>query len=124
MPAMVASTQGSRWSRSGGIGRLLEHRRALPGADQGAGQAAERDVPDPRQELLPGDGGQRRRQPGIEAALALPQADQEREENGGEGEVEAVARRVLQHAAEDRSEERRVGKECVSTCRSRWWTDH
>src|SRR3546814_13809404 len=23
-------------------------------------------------------------------------------------------------AAEDRSEERRVGKECVSTCRSRW----
>src|SRR3546814_15258760 len=24
----------------------------------------------------------------------------------------------------DRSEERRVGKECVSTCRSRWSTDH
>src|SRR3546814_14283183 len=23
-----------------------------------------------------------------------------------------------------RSEERRVGKECVSTCRSRWWADH
>src|SRR3546814_14888238 len=23
-----------------------------------------------------------------------------------------------------RSEERRVGKECVSTCRSRGWTDH
>src|SRR3546814_17217311 len=23
-----------------------------------------------------------------------------------------------------RSEERRVGKECVSTVRSRWWTDH
>src|SRR3546814_18259189 len=23
-----------------------------------------------------------------------------------------------------RSEERRVGKECVSTCRSRWTTDH
>src|SRR3546814_16309278 len=22
------------------------------------------------------------------------------------------------------SEERRVGKECVSTCRSRWWPDH
>src|SRR3546814_14038937 len=26
--------------------------------------------------------------------------------------------------AEKRSEERRVGKECVSTCRSRWSTDH
>src|SRR3546814_17354243 len=24
----------------------------------------------------------------------------------------------------ERSEERRVGKECVSTCRSRWWADH
>src|SRR3546814_7928109 len=23
-----------------------------------------------------------------------------------------------------RSEERRLGKECVSTCRSRWWPDH
>src|SRR3546814_12667357 len=23
-----------------------------------------------------------------------------------------------------RSEERRVGKECVSKCRSRWWQDH
>src|SRR3546814_12444264 len=26
--------------------------------------------------------------------------------------------------AQNRSEERRVGKECVSTCRSRWWPDH
>src|SRR3546814_20017314 len=24
----------------------------------------------------------------------------------------------------NRSAERRVGKECVSTCRSRWWPDH
>src|SRR3546814_10958580 len=28
------------------------------------------------------------------------------------------------HAAEQRSEERRVGKECVSTCRSRWSPIH
>src|SRR3546814_11265431 len=27
-------------------------------------------------------------------------------------------------ASENRSEERRVGKECVSTCRSRWSPDH
>src|SRR3546814_13674075 len=26
--------------------------------------------------------------------------------------------------AKSRSEERRVGKECVSTCRSRWWPYH
>src|SRR3546814_18707745 len=38
-----------------------------------------------------------------------------------------VAFRVLQGAVAgpmNRSEERRVGKECVSTCRSRWWTYH
>src|SRR3546814_8488312 len=28
------------------------------------------------------------------------------------------------HVRYDRSEERRVGKECVSTCRSRWSSDH
>src|SRR3546814_18958148 len=28
------------------------------------------------------------------------------------------------HHRDDRSEERRVGKECVSTCRSRWSPDH
>src|SRR3546814_20166740 len=27
-------------------------------------------------------------------------------------------------AGVERSEERRVGKECVSTCRSRWWPYH
>src|SRR3546814_19332160 len=27
-------------------------------------------------------------------------------------------------SAQERSEERRVGKECVSTCRSRWSPDH
>src|SRR3546814_11887343 len=30
----------------------------------------------------------------------------------------------LGFAVEGRSEERRVGKECVSTCRSRWSPDH
>src|SRR3546814_4187595 len=30
----------------------------------------------------------------------------------------------LQHAAQRRSEERLVGKECVSTCRSRWRPAH
>src|SRR3546814_18956494 len=29
-----------------------------------------------------------------------------------------------EHPADDRSEERRVGKECVSTCRSRWSPYH
>src|SRR3546814_15192831 len=36
-----------------------------------------------------------------------------------EEDAEKIVRRAMQIAAE-RSEERRVGKECVSTCRSRW----
>src|SRR3546814_19913106 len=36
------------------------------------------------------------------------------------GEVVGVEPRMDTH----RSEERRAGKECVSTCRSRWWPDH
>src|SRR3546814_1731134 len=31
---------------------------------------------------------------------------------------------VIDHVSESRSEERRVGKECVSTCRSRWSPYH
>src|SRR3546814_13152906 len=42
--------------------------------------------------------------------------------------VENFVRRILQQqsagAEGRRSEERRVGKECVSTCRSRWSPDH
>src|SRR3546814_19134436 len=36
------------------------------------------------------------------------------------GELEDHCGTIYAH----RSEERRVGKECVSTCRSRWWPDH
>src|SRR3546814_18784146 len=33
-------------------------------------------------------------------------------------------RLIGEHPFNPRSEERRVGKECVSTCRSRWWPYH
>src|SRR3546814_17139725 len=36
---------------------------------------------------------------------------------------DAAAARHSQNRAIERSEERRVGKECVSTCRSRWSPD-
>src|SRR3546814_12465579 len=45
---------------------------------------------------------------------------------GGRVDVTALADRrefVSAHCIM-RSEERRVGKECVSTCRYRWWTYH
>src|SRR3546814_14328078 len=44
-----------------------------------------------------------------------------------------ISRQILQETGAEpdpatlalqRSEERRVGKECVSTCRSRWWPYH
>src|SRR3546814_19922718 len=34
------------------------------------------------------------------------------------------SQRLDEQHGKDRSEERRVGKECVSTCRSRWSPDH
>src|SRR3546814_14813137 len=37
----------------------------------------------------------------------------------GDGLIEVRGRSLV-----SRSEERRVGKECVSTCRSRWWQYH
>src|SRR3546814_7787086 len=52
-------------------------------------------------------------------------------EDGGDGEGDGDAadaqgadERPDLHAEGDRSEERRVGKECVSTCRSRWSPYH
>src|SRR3546814_10934356 len=43
----------------------------------------------------------------------------------GSGNSEDIKARVNQIKAQiERSEERRVGKECVSTCRSRWSPDH
>src|SRR3546814_8967357 len=42
---------------------------------------------------------------------------------GGEREAE-VGERRRHHGQALRSEERRVGKECVSTCRSRWSPDN
>src|SRR3546814_11673141 len=41
-----------------------------------------------------------------------------------EGQFDAVASVEMVEAVGQRSEERRVGKECVSTCRSRWSPDH
>src|SRR3546814_18372653 len=35
-----------------------------------------------------------------------------------------VAEYLYNGQRKSRSEERRVGKECVSTCRSRWWPYH
>src|SRR3546814_19669641 len=42
------------------------------------------------------------------------------EERAEAVELNALERRLRAAAANGRSEERRVGKECVSTCRSRW----
>src|SRR3546814_10088471 len=58
--------------------------------------------------------------PGIGVvAIAVVDIDPAR---GGIGREQPAAAftAVVQREAADRSEERRVGKECVSTCRSRW----
>src|SRR3546814_18583342 len=43
---------------------------------------------------------------------------------GHAGEVAVRLAQDVRHLVQRRSEERRVGKECVSTCRSRWSPYH
>src|SRR3546814_16672271 len=67
-------------------------------------------------------------------ALPAQPHDLDVAEGGGLVEVDEALLEQLQHGEEPhhhlealdevRSEERRVGKECVSTCRSRWWRAH
>src|SRR3546814_11359776 len=62
-------------------------------------------------DLAPVDGGEDIRQPA--------------DADAGQFIVIVVRHLNARHALERRrSEERRVGKECVSTCRSRWSPDH
>src|SRR3546814_9892139 len=86
-----------------------------------AGQAIEEDI----------DGNAARRQPARELIAFLVDHDiaiaaSGREDDrraigfGGAEDVEPRARDALEH----RSEARRVGKECVSTCRYRWSPYH
>src|SRR3546814_3305447 len=49
---------------------------------------------------------------------------QQRQSDPADHPEETVTRPVEQRDDQDRSEERRVGKECVSTCRSRWSPYH
>src|SRR3546814_18021954 len=67
---------------------------------------------------------------GHAALLAAPEGRLQQDENGEQlepAEQHAEAHEQLgavRPAGEVRSEERRVGKECVSTCRSRWSPYH
>src|SRR3546814_3941573 len=47
-----------------------------------------------------------------------------RQEAAGQARVEEAAEQRHHQERQYRSEERRVGKECVSTCRSRWSPYH
>src|SRR3546814_12758986 len=62
--------------------------------------------------------------------VVQPPADQQPDEQEApvaEGQALAVpdlTEEVVGRVDEERSDERRVGKECVSTCRYRWWPYH
>src|SRR3546814_15536554 len=56
-----------------------------------------------------------------DASSAVASAEQEL---GEDASLDALVRLALRKSAKARSEERRVGKECVSTCRSRWSPYH
>src|SRR3546814_8875474 len=73
-------------------------------------------------------------QQGVEADQRVPERGAQRTQHGRVGEVALPAAdrqlggEVFEQGVGDaevaRSEERRVGKECVSTCRSRWSPYH
>src|SRR3546814_14357650 len=44
--------------------------------------------------------------------------------NGRQHELVLLRQLTAELRRQERSEERRVGKECVSPCRSRWWPYH
>src|SRR3546814_18486860 len=97
---------------------LCELRQRGPIAIRSQPDMAEKDLPACVVELLRvGDFNQFRR-------LSCRRLDLD--EPAREGKVVGFAKRSRPHRNRraDRSEERRVGKECVSTCRSRWAPYH
>src|SRR3546814_3132439 len=81
----------------------------------------DRDLGQPRPD--PVDGGTARRRVVPRRGEFLEPVDEHRMGLAHLGEQDVGARD--EHAAvPQRSEERRVGKECVSTCRTRWAPDH
>src|SRR3546814_17975105 len=61
-------------------------------------------------------------QPGERAHLVLPPDDPQ--PHAGEGDIAHGKTQPEPYRLRQRSEERRVGKECVSTCRYRWSPYH
>src|SRR3546814_16695221 len=66
--------------------------------------------------------GKARKRPEFEEAAieAAPVVGRIFGHEGRRAAIFAAGREALEHPEQDRSEERRVGKECVSTCRSSW----
>src|SRR3546814_1158816 len=68
---------------------------------------------------VPGGTGFHRHDPkALGASRQQKAAQHQRDAQRQEGEE------IAEDELAQRSEERRVGKECVSTCRSRWWPYH
>src|SRR3546814_20381528 len=64
------------------------------------------------------------RRVGLVGAGQPRHAHRQKDKGGGQAERDDQENKDRQILSQVRSEERRVGKECVSTCRSRWSTYH
>src|SRR3546814_16734860 len=106
----------SLWDMVRGRGQAATPRHA-PTVDAGLplsfGPAGGRPL---AQSVVPGEGLLITTPAELEAAL--------RGESSGSGEIVTPETALRVGAVFGRSEERRVGKECVSTCRSRWSPYH
>src|SRR3546814_16122439 len=121
--AVVAGEEVAHLGNGNG-GGLFQRKAVNPGGDGRKGDGARADL---RGDLQRGAvaGGEQRR---LVLAAAVPhRADAVDDVVGLEVEALGVHRLPGRAAADPgagRSEERRVGKECVSTCRSRWSPIH
>src|SRR3546814_9361637 len=92
------------WSSDVGSSDLIEGEVVVRSAILAAEAVA-------KEEVEPGEGGMRG------GTDILAKRDDRRQPHGAAGAVDFP---LIFRDDIDRSEERRVGKECVSTCRSRW----
>src|SRR3546814_20227756 len=115
----------SDWSSDVCSSDLLVHREAEPGREDRPQRRGHEGAGGLHALVEPGQ------RAGARHALTPARSEAQRADRGRGGRTmveraaelrpEDMAARVYRRLV--RSEERRVGKECVSTCRSRWWPD-
>src|SRR5690606_30742873 len=98
LTAKVTSAMPRMAIRASGLVSMAQPFRQ--GTSQTADNAADQDIPAAGDQPRRDDGRERRHDPGHEITASLPHAEQQREEGGGEGEVEPISGGVVDGRAQ------------------------